>query len=752
MTPAHTPRERSLGQLPGIIVPGLILLFGSWLPMSLAAVGEECKLNACRCADIDPSELPLLSPTQLYGAYSKTVPKPDGPANVSVYIIPPGYSQAPPDIDVILLPIGGKSNVVRLKPTKNPYLYEGIVPLGAYVLSAFGSGLLAPSRRLVIDRDISGLPLHLGKPGLPYYRMGRGLIPFTPRPDLVAVAFEYNPPDPGSARRIAEVLTKDVPVRVYDGKDGDGLPFIRAGGYVWLLQLGPDADRASVMADIRSHLEEVKISARVGIPIDLDGDHVRVLDNQFVFRVNTDVIETARREISTLFGISSLRPNSFDKSVWVGRLKSDDTPRILRTIDCLVGAGVVATGEPDLLIEFVDHDAVPDGWPDDPGYSKQYSNGTQRSGNHSYQRVREAWNLLYVSSLQVPHIGSGDVYIGSLDRGINPSHPEVSDSSGTACTANDSDGTPQLATCFDSVRQQSCDNSNPSYVAPPDSEIQHGMAVFGIMSACTHNGGEVAAIAPGTHHIAVRRSGTTSTTFYANTLTWMGRLPISCPTPDDPRDPCHWTPINRAADVINCSHGFTPPDGCVGSSCFALPTWIDAAFQALVTTGRIRNGAPLGVVLVYSAGNAGAPVELQEPLAADPRTIAVANCRARNDNDVTLAPQETQAGASNFGAAVDVCALGFNAQTITPLCAQAPCRFGGTSAAAATVSGAIGLILSENPDLKWTDVRDVLRSSARQFDASYGFGLLDVCHAVKRAHEAKAAPGSDLWPNGDPCP
>ncbi|MEO8628547.1 MAG: S8 family serine peptidase [Betaproteobacteria bacterium] len=634
---------------------------------------------------------------------------------------------------------------------------------GTYLVSAFDSDLLAPPRQLLIDRNIQGLPLHLGKRGLPYYRMGRALIPFSPASELLAIAFEFDPPDEVSARRAVDTLSKELPIQRYEG---DGLPFRRAAGYVWLLSIQPGADRRSVISALRAKLKDFGMTARVGLPIDIDNDHVRVLDNRFVFRAAADTRQIAQQRLEKSLGFRSMRTHKYDSDVWVAESASADTEKILSLINCLVRTGLLITGEPDLFVEFVDHD-VPHDSPHDPGYTKQYGSGAQRFGNHSYQRVREAWGLLYdPTGPPMPLIGDGEIYVASLDRGIDQKHHDVSAPGGVGdprCVARDATRTQQLRVCFDAVRQVFCDSTNTGYIPPPNSEIEHGMAVFGTIAACTDNDYEIAGIAPGTHHIAVRRVLSASPTFYGDTLSWIGGLQVSCPQPDDPRHPCHWPPITNPADIINASHGFTPAQGCTGTSCFDLPTWIDATFQALVTQGGVRNGVARGVVLVYSAGNAGTPVEVHEPLAADTRTIAVANCKAKKDDDVFLAPLDAHAGPSNYGDAIDICALGYDTQTISPLCSSAPCRFGGTSAAAATVSGAIALILSANRDLTWTQVRDVLRSSARKIDPNngqwksgrspfYGSGLLDVCHAVKQALDLKASPGSTLWPNGDPCP
>jgi subtilisin family serine protease len=95
--------------------------------------------------------------------------------------------------------------------------------------------------------------------------------------------------------------------------------------------------------------------------------------------------------------------------------------------------------------------------------------------------------------------------------------------------------------------------------------------------------------------------------------------------------------------------------------------------------------------------------------------------------------------------------------------------FSGTSAATAMAAGVAALVLSANPDLTWTEVRDILRETAVQIDAEnqnpdgvwrdaigsargtpgngaprysrwYGFGRINAAAAVVAALARQARP------------
>jgi subtilisin family serine protease len=126
-----------------------------------------------------------------------------------------------------------------------------------------------------------------------------------------------------------------------------------------------------------------------------------------------------------------------------------------------------------------------------------------------------------------------------------------------------------------------------------------------------------------------------------------------------------------------------------------------------------------------------------EPMASDDRVIGVANCHRK---EAKLVPHRT----SNYGDTLDLCAIGNGSWTINAGCsgAASPCPFGGTSAAAANVSGTVGLMLSVKPCLTFKQVREILVETSRTQpyepinSHTYGAGVLNTFAAVTAAKNA----------------
>ncbi len=200
--------------------------------------------------------------------------------------------------------------------------------------------------------------------------------------------------------------------------------------------------------------------------------------------------------------------------------------------------------------------------------------------------------------------------------------------------------------------------SNDNNPNPPNSSFSHGTHVAGISSATSNNSAGIASIGFSCKLIAVK--ATTSASAVTNGYDGIVYA------------------VAAGADVINMSWGGT------GSSTTAqnVITWADQQ----------------GVVLVAAAGNSN--VNTMFYPAAYTECIAVA---ATNSND-------TKASFSNYGTWVDISAPGNNIYSTYYNNTYA--NNSGTSMASPLVAGLAGLMLSLNPGLTPTDIRNCITSTA----------------------------------------
>lgn len=205
--------------------------------------------------------------------------------------------------------------------------------------------------------------------------------------------------------------------------------------------------------------------------------------------------------------------------------------------------------------------------------------------------------------------------------------------------------------------------SNDNNPNPPSSSYSHGTHVTGCASPATNNNNGVAGIGFSTKIMAVK--ATTSATSITNGYDGIVYAVIS------------------GADVINMSWGGT------GSSTTAqnIITWASQS----------------GVVLVAAAGNNNSNTIFYP--AGYTECIAVA---ATNSND-------TKASFSNYGTWVDISAPGNN--IYATYYGNTYANLSGTSMASPIVAGLAGLMLSLNPGLTPTDIRNCLNSSATSISA-----------------------------------
>lgn len=232
--------------------------------------------------------------------------------------------------------------------------------------------------------------------------------------------------------------------------------------------------------------------------------------------------------------------------------------------------------------------------------------------------------------------------------------------------------------------------------------------------------------------------------------------------------------IGKYADVISCSWGPVPVNA-------PLPTLLNKQMTSLSKTGGPRGK---GCVIVFAAGNYNAPVRdlnnknftWRHPTRGLKQTTGpIVNGHAAHPDVIAVSASTSQnrhAAYSNWGADVDVCAPSDNVHPIDfqirqpgqavwtsyneNLGRQYTDTFGGTSASAPMVAGVAALILSANPALTASEVREILQLTADKitddqpdpvlgltkgrYNANghsewFGFGKVNAFKAVRRALE-----------------
>ncbi len=220
---------------------------------------------------------------------------------------------------------------------------------------------------------------------------------------------------------------------------------------------------------------------------------------------------------------------------------------------------------------------------------------------------------------------------------------------------------------------------------------------------------------------------------------------------------------DKGADVISCSWGPTDgdwwnPADRVHKQVVALPDSSRLAMDYALTKGRGGKGC----VILFAAGNGNEKAD-NDGYASNPAIIAVAACNDRGkrsvysdfgenvwvafpSGDFEYEPFKHPAPVSEGIRTTDRLSVkGYETGDYTN-------SFGGTSSACPGVAGVVALMLSVNPNLSPSDVKQVLRNSCARidevggkYDANghsiyYGYGRLDAGLAVKNAKAFK--PGS----------
>src|SRR5579884_2574001 len=336
-------------------------------------------------------------------------------------------------------------------------------------------------------------------------------------------------------------------------------------------------------------------------------------------------------------------------------------------------------------------------------------------------KVVDAWEL---PGLMCPQ-GDPNITIAILDDGVDVAHPEFNKTL--------SNGSAKVA-----IQHDFAANSDDG--SPKGADDNHGTSCAGVVTA---GGVKAYGAAP-------------------NCRLMVGITPLYLGAVEEGQM-FQWAADN-GADIISCSWGGRDGIGLVEPLADSTRT----AIHYCVTQGRGGKGIPI----FWAAGNGnesldlpGKPWQARDGYAANyPDVMAIA---ASTSN-------ETRAYYSDFGPEVCVCAPssgnlaagekgifttdragadGYNPGTTAKGDAEGNYTnsFGGTSSAAPLVAGIAALMLSANPDLKPSDVRDILGKtadkigSASEYDSNghsenYGYGRVNAKAAVQMASSYRGRP------------
>ncbi|MEO1147256.1 MAG: S8 family serine peptidase [Cyanobacteria bacterium J06638_22] len=349
--------------------------------------------------------------------------------------------------------------------------------------------------------------------------------------------------------------------------------------------------------------------------------------------------------------------------------------------------------------------------PNDPLFADQWYLRNGQNGRRSFPSSEH----INVALAWAQNITGQGVVIGVVDDGIDYRHPDLS---------------PNYRTDLDIDLVDRDDNP----LVRPGSRDGHGTSVAGIAAGAGGNGIGLTGVAPNAELTAIRLlAGWSSDRQEAQAILHQ----------------------NQAIDIYNNSWG--PPDefGLV-----AMGSQLQAALQIGVRQGRDGRGS----LYVWSAGNGAMQgdnvnydgyANSRYVIAVGALTRSGAHARYSEPGAALLVSAYGDDAIASGIVATDVRQSGgYNANTRGVYGANYrdlnyTNDFGGTSAAAAMVSGTLALVLEANPHLSWRDAQHILVNTARRNDPShaqwqqngagrwvnpyFGFGAVDASAAVALA-------------------
>jgi subtilisin family serine protease/subtilisin-like proprotein convertase family protein len=409
-------------------------------------------------------------------------------------------------------------------------------------------------------------------------------------------------------------------------------------------------------------------------------------------------------EILGRFNLTIKRPLEYARNAYFVKAPENTGLAIFDLAESLLNEEAVELCHPELVRETRQRQAFPQQW-----HLKQTTLTGLTIDAHA--NVEAAWSL---------SDGTGSI-IAIIDDGVDIDHEEFRSSGKIVAPRN--------------VTLQ---NDNPR----PGNQDNHGTSCAGV--ACANGNFGASGVAPGARLMPIRLASGLGSQAEADAFVWAAQ---------------------NGADVISCSWG--PADGLwfdatdpAHRQVVPLPDSTRLAMEYAINKGR--NGK--GCVICFAAGNGNESVD-NDGYASYAKVIAVAAC-----NDFGK-----RSAYSDFGQAV-WCAfpsnngersqtpgiwttdrsglLGYNRGNNSQgdSVGNYTNNFGGTSSSAPGAAGVVALILARNPELRWDQVRDIIKRSCDQIDRTggsydagghspfYGYGRINARTAVELAMPPQESP------------
>lgn len=401
---------------------------------------------------------------------------------------------------------------------------------------------------------------------------------------------------------------------------------------------------------------------------DKNGVEIGSLTNQFIVRLKSKTTQKQLEEMCRRTATRIARRDDFDEQTFYVSADNLSVMQINGASKLFLASNLYEFVQPDYLIFIETHSL-----PTDPDLNQSWhlNNTGQRGGTADADMdVFEAWGLTK---------GCSSIKVAILDQGVELTHPDL-------------DG--NLLPGFDATGG----GSNGGFVNPvplggSDGDW-HGTTCAGIVGAEANTIGS-AGIAFQAKLIPVRILTSETTITSISLISWVS-------------NGIDWAWQN-GADIISMSIGIQVDHAA-----------IDAAINRAVTQGRNNKGS----LLFASAGNLNSST-IGYP-ASNPQVIAVG---ATDVCDMRVVPSNSSCGSnswgwgSNFGIGLDVVAPGVRIYT-TDLTGFGFGKgkgtfskpdfwesYGGTSAACPAAAGVMALILSVNPNLTYSQARQILETN-----------------------------------------